>query len=243
MDKGVAVLPRAAGLLRAKSGVITHRDGRKVNKVDQMGLSGKAGHLTAAAYAGAAVLLLPAAASVSCVIRGLAPFDTPFESPQTADNSHALAAAAPALTRTVHRLELKTPPRRRPVRHRHLRPRAELHPVQRQGGAADRRLPRQRAGPRRWPRCGPASAAATCGYSCCRCHRRARTRGCGGSSHTAPGSPRPRTAARSRARTSSAHPAPARRPSGQPPRALVAVHDDLGAGRQRGLHPGFAGQP
>ena len=41
---------------------------------------------------------------------------------------------------------------------------------------------------RRWPRCRPTSAAATCGYSCCRCHHRARTRGCGGSNRTAPGS-------------------------------------------------------
>jgi 4-amino-4-deoxy-L-arabinose transferase-like glycosyltransferase len=71
---------------------------------------GKAGHLTAVAYAGAAVLLLPAAASVSCVIRGLGPFDTPFESSQTAHYSHALAAAAPILTRAVQRLELRTPP-------------------------------------------------------------------------------------------------------------------------------------
>ena len=72
--------------------------------------SGKAGHLTAVAFAGTAVLLLPAAASVSCVIRGLGPFDTPFESPETAHNNQALAAAAPALTRAVQRLELQTPP-------------------------------------------------------------------------------------------------------------------------------------
>ena len=72
--------------------------------------SGRAGYLTAAAFTGAAVLLLPAAASVSSVIRGLGPFDTPFESPQTAHNNQALAAAAPALTRTVQRLELRTPP-------------------------------------------------------------------------------------------------------------------------------------
>ena len=57
--------------------------------------SGMSGHLTAVAFAGAAVLLLPAAASVSCVIRGLGPFDTPFESPETAHNNQALAAAAP----------------------------------------------------------------------------------------------------------------------------------------------------
>ena len=72
--------------------------------------SGRAGHLTAVAFAGAAVLLLPAAASVSCVIRGLGPFDTPFESAQTAHTSHFLAAAAPAFTRAVQRIELQTPP-------------------------------------------------------------------------------------------------------------------------------------
>ena len=72
--------------------------------------SGKAGHLTAAASAGTAVLLLPVAASVSCVIRGLGPFDTPFESSKTAHNSQVLAAAGPALTRAVQRLELQTPP-------------------------------------------------------------------------------------------------------------------------------------
>ena len=70
--------------------------------------SGKGGHLTAIAFAGAAVLLLPAAASVSCVIRGLGPFDSPFESAKTARTSHLLAAAAPAFTRAVQRLELET---------------------------------------------------------------------------------------------------------------------------------------
>jgi 4-amino-4-deoxy-L-arabinose transferase-like glycosyltransferase len=72
--------------------------------------SGQGGHLTMVAFAGAAVLLLPAAASVSSVIGGLGPFDTPFESPQTAHNNQALAAATPALTRAVQRLELQTPP-------------------------------------------------------------------------------------------------------------------------------------
>jgi 4-amino-4-deoxy-L-arabinose transferase-like glycosyltransferase len=70
----------------------------------------KGGHLTAVAFAGAAVLLLPAAASVSCVIHGLGPFDTPFESSNTAHHNQALAAAGPALTRAVQRLELRTPP-------------------------------------------------------------------------------------------------------------------------------------
>jgi 4-amino-4-deoxy-L-arabinose transferase-like glycosyltransferase len=72
--------------------------------------SGKAGHLTAVAFAGAAVLLLPAAASVSSVIQGLGPFDTPFESSTTAHRNQALAAAAPRLTQTVQRLELQTTP-------------------------------------------------------------------------------------------------------------------------------------
>jgi 4-amino-4-deoxy-L-arabinose transferase-like glycosyltransferase len=72
--------------------------------------SGQAGYLTAVAFAGAAVLLLPVAASVSCVIRGLGPFDTPFESSKTAHNNQVLAAAAPALTTAVQRLELQTPP-------------------------------------------------------------------------------------------------------------------------------------
>jgi 4-amino-4-deoxy-L-arabinose transferase-like glycosyltransferase len=72
--------------------------------------SGQGGHLTAVAFAGAAVLLLPSAASVSCVIHGLGPFDTPFESSKTAHNNQALAAAGPALTRAVQRLELQTPP-------------------------------------------------------------------------------------------------------------------------------------
>ena len=72
--------------------------------------SGMSGHLTAVAFAGAAVLLLPAAASVSCVIRGLGPFDTPFESSKTAHNNQLLAANASRLTGAVQRLELHTPP-------------------------------------------------------------------------------------------------------------------------------------
>jgi 4-amino-4-deoxy-L-arabinose transferase-like glycosyltransferase len=72
--------------------------------------SGQAGPLTAIALAGAAVLLLPAAASVSCVIDGLGPFDTPFESSKTMHISQALAAAAPAITGAAERLELHTPP-------------------------------------------------------------------------------------------------------------------------------------
>jgi 4-amino-4-deoxy-L-arabinose transferase-like glycosyltransferase len=72
--------------------------------------SGQGGYLTAIAFAGAAVLLLPAAASVSCVIGGLGPFDTPFESSKTAHNNQLLALAAPRITRAVQQLELQTPP-------------------------------------------------------------------------------------------------------------------------------------
>jgi 4-amino-4-deoxy-L-arabinose transferase-like glycosyltransferase len=72
--------------------------------------SGRAGHLTAVAFAGAAVLLLPAVASVSGVIGGLGPFDTPFESPKTAHDNQLLAATAPNRTRGLQRLELQTPP-------------------------------------------------------------------------------------------------------------------------------------
>jgi 4-amino-4-deoxy-L-arabinose transferase-like glycosyltransferase len=72
--------------------------------------SGQGGHLTAVAFAGAAVLLLPTAASVSCVIGGLGPFDTPFESSKTAHNNQLLAASAARLTRAVQGLELQAPP-------------------------------------------------------------------------------------------------------------------------------------
>ena len=176
--------------------------------------SGQGGHLTAAAFAGAAVLLLPAAASVSCVIRGLGPFDSPFESSKTAHNSQALAAAAPALTRAVQRLELQTPPgdalfgtdTSGLAQSYILYSGREVLPI---GGYLGN-VPA--------PTLATLQAdisRATCAHSCCRCHRRARTRGCGGSSRTAPGSPRPRTAARSRTRPSSADPAPA---GSRPPR-------------------------
>jgi 4-amino-4-deoxy-L-arabinose transferase-like glycosyltransferase len=72
--------------------------------------SGTGGHLTAVAFAGAALLLLPVAASVSCVTGGLGPFDTPFESPKTAHDNQALAALGPAYTRAAQALELRTPP-------------------------------------------------------------------------------------------------------------------------------------
>ena len=44
------------------------------------------------------------------VIGGLGPFDTPFESSETAHNNQLLAAHAPAITRAAQRLELQTPP-------------------------------------------------------------------------------------------------------------------------------------
>jgi 4-amino-4-deoxy-L-arabinose transferase-like glycosyltransferase len=72
--------------------------------------SGRAGHLTALAFAGAAVLLLPAAASVTSVVQGLGPFDTPFESSKTVHNNQLLATVGPTFTRAVERLELDTQP-------------------------------------------------------------------------------------------------------------------------------------
>jgi 4-amino-4-deoxy-L-arabinose transferase-like glycosyltransferase len=71
---------------------------------------GRGGHLAQVAFAGAAVLLLPAAASVSGVMSGLGPFDTPFESPRTAQISHALAADAPRIIYEVNQQEQGTPP-------------------------------------------------------------------------------------------------------------------------------------
>ena len=72
--------------------------------------SGMAGHLTAVAFAGAAVLLLPAAASVSSVSRGLGPFDAPFEPAKIAYDNQGLARAGPHLTLAVQRMELIAPP-------------------------------------------------------------------------------------------------------------------------------------
>jgi 4-amino-4-deoxy-L-arabinose transferase-like glycosyltransferase len=72
--------------------------------------AGRAGHLTAVAFVALAVLLLPTAASVGGVISGLGPFDTPFESSKTVHDNQILAANAPALTRSVQRIELQTLP-------------------------------------------------------------------------------------------------------------------------------------
>jgi 4-amino-4-deoxy-L-arabinose transferase-like glycosyltransferase len=71
---------------------------------------GSGGHLTMLGFACAAVLLLPAAASVSCVVRELGPFDVPFESAKITYLTHGLAAATPRLISTVHWLEGATPP-------------------------------------------------------------------------------------------------------------------------------------
>jgi 4-amino-4-deoxy-L-arabinose transferase-like glycosyltransferase len=72
--------------------------------------SGRGGHLTALAFAGGAVLLLPAAASVTSVVQGLGPFDSPFESSKTAHTNQLLAAAGPTFAATAQRLALDTPP-------------------------------------------------------------------------------------------------------------------------------------
>ena len=72
--------------------------------------SGRAGHLTALAFAGAAVLLLPAAASVTSVVQGLGPFDTPFESSKTVRNNQLLATVGPTFTKAVQRMEPATQP-------------------------------------------------------------------------------------------------------------------------------------
>ena len=56
------------------------------------------------------MLLLPAAASVTSVVQGLGPFDSPFESSKTARNNQLLAAAGPAYTKAAQRLALERPP-------------------------------------------------------------------------------------------------------------------------------------
>jgi 4-amino-4-deoxy-L-arabinose transferase-like glycosyltransferase len=72
--------------------------------------SGRGGHLTSVAFAGVAVLLLPAAASVASVVQGLGPFDSPFESSKTAHKNQLLAAAGPTFAASAQRLALRTPP-------------------------------------------------------------------------------------------------------------------------------------
>ena len=72
--------------------------------------SGRGGHLTSVAFAGVAVLLLPAVASVTSVVQGLGPFDSPFESSKTAHNNQLLAANGPTFAAAAQRLALQTPP-------------------------------------------------------------------------------------------------------------------------------------
>jgi 4-amino-4-deoxy-L-arabinose transferase-like glycosyltransferase len=72
--------------------------------------SGRGGHLTSVAFGGVAVLVLPAAASVTSVVQGLGPFDSPFESSTIAHNNQLLAVAGPTYARTAQRLALQTPP-------------------------------------------------------------------------------------------------------------------------------------
>jgi 4-amino-4-deoxy-L-arabinose transferase-like glycosyltransferase len=72
--------------------------------------SGRGGHLTSLAFAGLAVLLLPAAASVTSVVEGLGPFDSPFESSKTAHNNQLLAAAGPTYSLAAQGLALDTLP-------------------------------------------------------------------------------------------------------------------------------------
>jgi 4-amino-4-deoxy-L-arabinose transferase-like glycosyltransferase len=72
--------------------------------------SGKTRQPAMVASAAAAVLLLPAAASVSCVSRGLGPFDVPYEPATTAYTNQSLARGGPALTQAVQRIEQNTPP-------------------------------------------------------------------------------------------------------------------------------------
>jgi 4-amino-4-deoxy-L-arabinose transferase-like glycosyltransferase len=71
--------------------------------------SGRAGHLTALAFAGAAVLVLPAAASVTSVAQGLGPFDSPFESSKIAHNNQLLASAGPMYALAAQALARQTP--------------------------------------------------------------------------------------------------------------------------------------
>ena len=56
-----------------------------------------------------AVLLLPAAASVTSVVQGLGPFDSPFESSKTARNNQLLAAGGPAYAKAAQAQALERP--------------------------------------------------------------------------------------------------------------------------------------
>ena len=64
------------------------------------------------AVAALALLLIPATASVTVVVRGLGPFDTPFESRQISDATRANPAAEPATSAYMQRLAQSQPNRR-----------------------------------------------------------------------------------------------------------------------------------
>ncbi len=64
------------------------------------------------AVAAVALLLIPATASVTVVVRGLGPFDTPFESRQIGDATQANPAAEAAVSATMQRLARSQPHRR-----------------------------------------------------------------------------------------------------------------------------------
>ena len=64
------------------------------------------------AVAALALLLIPATASVTVVVRGLGPFDTPFESRQISSATQANPAAEAAASTTMQRLAQSEPHRR-----------------------------------------------------------------------------------------------------------------------------------
>jgi 4-amino-4-deoxy-L-arabinose transferase-like glycosyltransferase len=64
------------------------------------------------AVAALALLLIPATASVTVVVRGLGPFDTPFESRQVSNATQANPAAEAAVSATMQRLAQSQPHRR-----------------------------------------------------------------------------------------------------------------------------------
>jgi len=65
------------------------------------------GRLAVPVLACACVFVLPASASASTVIRGLGPFDTPFESGKISAVTQAGAASGARLTRFMHQIELQ----------------------------------------------------------------------------------------------------------------------------------------
>ena len=66
---------------------------------------GRRGRLVIPVVACASVLVLPASASATTVIRGLGPFDTPFESRLISTATQSFAATWPRLTAAVQRME------------------------------------------------------------------------------------------------------------------------------------------